>query len=144
MKLSRTARLAPIVLLAAASFTACGSDTEDTASPQNSAVVGDSTEVTCQKFHEINEQYNVENYQDADPAEVQEQLMAGLDAFDDVASAAENQELGRAILTISDVMRSAADSTAGDVEAMDDLVESDAVQDQMHDAVSLVEETCGD
>lgn len=88
----------------------------------------DSTQVTCERFNEVNGQLSDVEFQDMDPEDVAMHFSDGIADIEAVSNDAENVELAQSITTMADAVRAASGSADGDLESI-----HAAFQEQLQD-----------
>ena len=143
MFLKKILTIVPVATLSMLGMTACSSGNDVAVSGDSAVSTGtDSTEVTCEKFNEVNERYH-----DADLDSMSEDELLGYMREDSaemvkIGEASENLELATAIGTMTDALSTAVETGDGDMAAVNAAFKEQIQKEDVQHAATTLDETC--
>ena len=137
--------ISPAIVAFAAIFalSGCGSGDDVGVSDDDVSVSGtDSTEVTCERFNEINGKVNDVDLQSMEPDEIADHFSEGIAEIEAVSNDAENVELAQSITTLADAQRASVSSADGDLDSIHSQFQEELQGVDVQDAAAHLDETC--
>lgn len=138
-------KISPALVAVATIFalSGCGSADNVGISGDDVSVSGtDSTEVTCDRFNEVNGKFNDTDLQSMELDEIAGYFSEGITEIETVSSDAENVELAQSINTMADTMRSSVSSAEGDLDSIHSRFQEELQGVDVQDAAAHLDETC--
>lgn len=102
----------------------------------------DPTEVTCDRFNEVNERFSDADLQTMDSQDIAMHFSEGVAEIEAVSDDAENLELAESIMTLADAMRSAVESADGDLDSIHTQFLEQLQGIDIQEAAAHLDETC--
>ena len=132
-----------IAVVAVLTLSGCSAGGDVGVSNDDVSVSGtDSTEVTCERFNEVNQEFSDVDLQSMDPDEISEYFSEGIAEIEAMSNDAENVELGQSITTLAEALRSAVGSSAGDLDSIHAEFQEQLQGVEVQDAAAHLDETC--
>lgn len=138
-------KISPAIAAVVAVFalSACGAGGDVGVSGDDVSVSGtDSTKVTCERFNEVNGDFNDVDLQSMEPEEIASHFSQGIAEIEAVSNDAENVELAQSITTMADALRVAVGSSDGDLDAIHAEFQEQLQGVDVQDAAAHLDETC--
>jgi len=132
-----------VAVVAVFGLSACGSGGDVGVSSDDVSVAGtDSTEVTCERFNEVNEEFNDVDLQSMEAEEIASHFSQGIAELEAVSNDAENVEIAQSITTMADALRSSVGPADGDLDAVQAEFQEQLQGVDVQDAAARLDETC--
>ena len=132
-----------IAVVAVLTLSGCSAGGDVGVSNDDVSVSGtDSTEVTCERFNEVNQEFSDVDLQSMDPDEISEYFSEGIAEIEAMSNDAENVELGQSITTLAEALRSAVGSSDGDLDSIHAEFQEQLQGVEVQDAAAHLDETC--
>lgn len=137
--------LFPTVALAAIGLfglSACADGSLDVSAGDVEVSGTDPTEVTCDRFNEVNERFSDADLQTMDSEEIATHFSEGVAEIEAVSHDAENLELAESITTLAGAMRTAVASADGDLDTIHAQFLEQLQGIDVEEAAAHLDETC--
>lgn len=132
-----------IAVVAVLTLSGCSAGGDVGVSNDDVSVSGtDSTEVTCERFNEVNQEFSDVDLQSMDSDEVSSYFSEGIAEIEAMSNDAENVELGQSITTLAEALRSAVGSSDGDLDSIHAEFQEQLQGVEVQDAAAHLDETC--
>lgn len=138
-------KISPVVVAVATMFvlSGCGASSDVGVSDDGAAASGtEPTEVTCERFNEVNGKFNDIDLQSMESDELSSHFGEGIAEIEAVSNDAENIELSESITIMADALRGAVGSADGDLESIHSQFEEQLQGVDVQDAAAHLDETC--
>lgn len=137
--------MSPALVAFAAIFVLSGCDAGDDVgvSDDDVSVSGtDPTDVTCERFNEVNGKFNDVDLQSMEADDIADHFSEGIAEIEAVSNDAENVELAQSITVMADALRSAVGSADGDLDSIHSQFQEELQGVDVQDAAAHLDETC--